>query len=771
MRRFSIFLVLILLSASGVPAQTFQDAGQPRPRSGSKFSFDFKTTKPTGAVRIEVAPGGKQEYVRDEYVILEGDVKITYGDVSIRGDRIEYNFESGEAVADGNVVIDQGPQRLSASSAHYNLKTETGTLLDAKASMEPSLYFTGDKIEKLGEATYRLTNGVFTSCDIEDPEWSFRVDSGTITLDDYARLRNISFRAGGVPLFWTPYIVWPTKAERSRGLLIPKPGYNSDFGAYLKNAYFIPFGESADATIQTDVFTRGLVGAGIEARYVPTRSIKGEFNGYVLRDPGNDLPDLGARDEQVEWKYSYQHTQDDLPGGFRGVIDIRDFSDLQFFQRYERDFSLSTISNIYSSAYLTKNRPKYSLNIRADRREHFLGLQQNPDGTTTQPSRIFEQLPALEYRTYPNQIGRSPFYYSLTSSASHLRTINDAGGSQELTSDYFRTDISPTVTMQLRTPPWLSIKPELSLRQTWYSSSLCDPAVDSGCTGSPSQSGQIVDRALNRFYAQGEVEVVGPSFSKIFAVNLGSFTRFKHVIEPRARYIYTTDVEDQARVIRFDTIDAPFLPLVRDTVEYSLTQRIIGKEGGEDAVARDIMSISIRQSVALSEPFDTVSNPTSERRDRFSPLTVTAHLNPYQRITVDASASFGNVSKQLDQATLSANLSGERGFLNMTWFSTFASEVNPFESSQVRFSTGGPLWKDRLRASTQINYDFERSSILEQRYVLGFHASCYDIAVEVRDFQQFQIGRPDRSQDYQISISLKNVGTFLDFRGSLDGVF
>jgi len=227
------------------------------------------------------------------------------------------------------------------------------------------------------------------------------------------------------------------------------------------------------------------------------------------------------------------------------------------YGRNSRDLNKFGISNL-EKGFLER------LAKKIEKCEPYYGL--TPWSTTTQPPRIFEQVPALEYRTYPNQVGRSPFYYSLTSSASHLRTINDAGGSQELTSDYFRADISPTVKMQLRTPPWLSIKPELSLRQTWYSSSLCDPAVDPGCTGSPSQSGQIVDRALNRFYAQGEVEVVGPSFSKIFAVNLGSFTRFKHVIEPRARCIYTTDVEDQARVIRFDTIDAPFLPLVRDTV-------------------------------------------------------------------------------------------------------------------------------------------------------------------------------------------------------------
>ena len=39
---------------------------------------------------------------------------------------------------------------------------------------------------------------------------------------------------------------------------------------------------------------------------------------------------------------------------------------------YDDDTRVLTLSNIYSSAYLTKNRPKYSLNVLADRRDYEL---------------------------------------------------------------------------------------------------------------------------------------------------------------------------------------------------------------------------------------------------------------------------------------------------------------------------------------------------------------------------------------------------------------
>ena len=763
----SLFLVVFLplsLSAQTVPAR-------PSPaKPKSRFSVELKPLKSGGTVNWTVGANGHQEIVKDDYALLEGEVKLTYQNVIISADKIRYTFKTQEAVAEGHVIIDQGPQRLSADRAVYNLETKTGTFYKAKASLDPSIYFTGAEIRKTGEDTYEMTDGVFTSCDIENPAWSFRIKSASIRLDDYAHLRDTSFRARSVPLFWTPYLVWPTKSDRSQGLLIPKPGYNSQFGAYLKNEYFLPMGTWADATVKADVFSNGLLGTGLETRYKPTQNVNGIGHVYVVRDPGIDLPGEPDRPQQWEWKYDYQHTQEGLPGGFRGVVDVKDFSDLEFFQRFERDFDLNTISNIYSSAYLTKNRPNYSLNIRTDRRKLFLGRVVGADGSSTDSSRLFEQLPAIDFRTYPNRVGNSPLYFSLESSAGHLRTIEEgAVKTPQITADYFRADIHPTLTLQLRTPAWLSVKPQLSLRDTYYSSSLCDPLTDANCSAQNSGANQIIDKSLNRSYAQGEVEVVGPSLSKIYNYNFGGFTKFKHVIEPRVRYLYTTDVSEQSRVIRFDTIDSPALPLVQNSVEYSLTQRVIGKEAGENSSARDIMSLSISQSASLSKPFEG-SSFGEAGTNKFSPLTIAAHVNPYQRFTLDASASYGNVSHQLDQTSLSANLIGKKAYLNLTWFSTYENPATfSQDSSQIRIGTGGPIWRDRWRGDMSINYDAGRSLFMEQRYLIAYAASCYDLALEYRDYLQFGAAIRKPARDYQFSVSLKNVGTFFDIRGSLGG--
>lgn len=714
-----IALCLTLLVASSTFAQ------QPN------FKFIQGPKSGGGEVRIEAQ---SQEAVKDEYSILEGDVTIEYQDIKLRADKVTYNLKTRDVVAEGNVIIDQGPSRITATRAIYNLDSKTGTFFNATGAMDPSMYFAGDQIEKVDEDTFRLTNGVFTSCDLDRPAWSFRVGQAEVTLDDYARLRNISFRVRKMPVFWAPGLVWPTKKDRSRGFLIPRARFDDKFGASLESGYFMPFGDSADATISVNANTYEYFGAGLEFRYVPSENVKiGDFRTEIVNNPDEDT---------LEWKYQYQHAQENLPGGFRGVVDIQDFSDLNFFREWDDDRRLHTLSNIYSSAYLTKNAPTYSLNVVADRRDIELFDRRQR----------YEQLPSLQLRMYPQRVGNTPLYFSMESSSSHLRSGAVIGDERTIDADYFRTDLFPTVSMRLRTPQWLSIKPQISLRQTWYSASRDEAgAVDE-------------NEGISRFYGQGQVEIVGPSFSRVFNRTAGGFNRFKHVIEPRFRYVRTTDVEDQERIVRFDTVDSPFLPIVQDSVEYSLTQRLIGKETGESGNAREIASFSLRQSVALSDPFPRAGSHAGEHK--FTPLAASLRVNPYQAVTFDATASFGNISHQLDQLSVSANLLGSGRhadkYLRFSWFA--ALDRPGFTDSgaqQIRLDTGSWLVRDRMRADVQFNYDAKSGKFLEQRYLAGWTGSCYGIALEYRRYLVFGGITDDETLDrFGINVTLKNVGTF-----------
>lgn len=751
-RRFIPFLIAVL-SASSLLAQS-RDMGQAGQyyKQNNRFRMIPGPKRDKGGdIKWSLPPGNKAEFVQGEYAILQPDVTIEYQDIKMHADKATVNLRTKDVTAEGHVVIDQGPTRLAGSQVVFNLETKTGTFFNASGSMDPSIYFRGEKLEKLDEDTYRMTNGVFTSCDIDKPSWSFHVQQADVTVDDYAHFKNFTFRAHRIPLLWFPRLVWPTKHDRARGFLMPRLlltenpfAKNLDplsLGNRLELGYFIPFGDSADSTLYADLSTRGYHGVGANVRYRPSENVKaGDLTAFMIHD---------ALSKKEQWRYQYQHSQDNLPGGFRGVVDIEDFSDLEFFRRYERDSRIHTQSQIYSSAYLTKNRNRYSFNLLADRRDIVLG----PD-----TKQRYQQLPTAQFRLYPNRIATTPFYVSLESSASHLAMSGVQSGPN---ANYMRGDLFPTVSMQIRTPPWLSIRPQVSTRGTYYSES-----IQTDANGNVIFPQTPVSDPISRFYAQGEVALVGPSFSKVINRNTGGFARFKHVIEPRFRYIYTSHVTDQEKVLRFDTVDSPFLPIVRDSVEYSLTQRLIGKEAGPGGNAREVMSLSLRQTVSLSKPFPNTTRLPQQLDNKFTPLVASLHVNPYQSITFDASTTFGNVSRQIDQTSVSANLVGtgklQDKYLSFTWFASFdRPDVAAVStgSSQIRVNTGSSLLRDRLRADVQLNYDAKQGRFLEQRYLLGGNASCYGIALEYRRYLVYDAPEPRPLGSYGIVVSLKNVGT------------
>lgn len=761
MHRRPLGLLILLLTAAPLFPQT----------STPKFRFIPGPKPGGGEVKLTVAPGGVTEAQKDEYTIMSGGVTVEYQDIKLVANKVTFNYRTRDVTAEGNVIIDQGPTRITASQALFNLDSKTGTFFNSTGTMDPSMYFAGDRIEKVDDDTFRLTNGVFTSCDLDRPAWSFHVGDAEVTMDDYARMRNVSFRARDLPVFFTPRLIWPTKRDRSQGLLIPRARYSDRFGVRLENGYFLPIGESADATIYGDLSTESYFGAGVELRYVPSENVKiGDFRARAVNN---------APENRVEWKYEYRHAQENLPGGFRGVVDVRDFSRLDFFRDYDDDPNVLTQSNIYSSAYLTRNRPTYSVNILADRRDYEL-----LEPSTTAPGQFislrqrYEQLPSLQFRMYPQRVGNTPLYFTMESSTSRLRTGGiDPFGQRSIDADYYRTDVFPTLSMRVRTPQWFSVRPQLAVRQTQYSASqqlVCDgpdaPAECSICAVDPNlplctRRELRDDEGVSRFYAQGQVEVVGPSFSRVFNRSMGGFSRFKHIIEPRVEYTYTTNVDNQAEIPRFDTaVDTPGLAVVRDSVVYSLTQRVIGKEAAEGGNPREILSFSLRQGVALADPFPQFTRSGITGEHRFTPLNANLRFNPYQSITVDANAQFGNVSHQADSLSVSANLvgTGERAdkYLGFTYFASFDTPGQDNGRSQVRLHTGSSLVRDRIRADVQLNFDVTERRFLEQRYLTGWMGSCYGLAVEYRRYESYGVPQV-RKQNYSfgIAVTLKNVGS------------
>jgi len=696
------------------------------------FQVPFPPEKGGG---VAVGTAGNLHYVREDYVVASGGVELRFRDFMFQGERVAIDLKMEQITAEGDVILDQGPRRIVGDTLFFDLDTESGTLANAKAYVDPDIFFEGREITRLSEDRYRVVDGMVTSCIDDSPDWNFRMSRGEIELEGYAKVKNARFRIKKVPIFYWPHLLYPAKTGRTSGLLFPNFGYSERRGGYLGLAYFQTLGDSYDTTAYVDLYGEDYLGFGNEWRYRPSEHTTGFFEGYVIRDP--------TENDELRWKAYWVHKSDQLPFGLQGVIRYQDFSDFDFFRDFERDFNNQSVRRLRSSGYLTGSWGQQSFTLLLDQNETFL----DADQTATQ-----RYMPEAEYRLRATQIGRLPLFVEALSSVDYLNSAR----TDSFDNKWGRADFFPQLTASLSTLPWLSVSITGGGRATHYTESR------------NAETGAFDGGGLTRTFASASGAIVGPSFSRVFNKGIGRFAKFKHIIEPRWNYAYVGDFEDQGLIPRFDEVDrlSPF-----HAVSYRFINRLLAKPHEDDPQgggAREIMSLEISQLFSLDEDRflqqgkDDPESPEDEAaKTTTGPLDFRYRFNPSKDATLEAKVRYNTLFNGLDNASISGALGlGVHG-VGLTWFTRFNAQEDQTTGNQIRFFTGIGIWPNRLRLDAQVNYDFQLSLLQSQRYIFQYFSQCFGLRFE---FQQWQsLTREDR--EFRFALTLKNIGTFLDLTG------
>ncbi|NWG00086.1 MAG: LPS-assembly protein LptD [Thermoanaerobaculaceae bacterium] len=663
-----------------------------------------------------------QQWIQDQVWCGTTDVKIAYQDVSLRCDEIEVDLATMGVKAAGNVIMDQGNVRIACERLEFDLRAKVGRFYGVDASFPPSYRFRGRELEKLDETHYHVVDGLFTSCSLsegEAPPWSIEIREASFEIEGYGHFKGAALKVRGVPIFYTPRLLWPVKRDRAAGMLVPNVGYNDRRGAYLGNAFFWPISRSLDTTTYLDLYSKGYVGVGQEARWTPAENAQGEMLAYAIRDPSSN---------DWQWKLLGKYSQL-FAGGYSLKSEINDVSDLDFFQRFERTFDQNAMRTLFSYLTLTRSWGPQTLNVRADHRETYFS------SATSATAVVMERRPELEYRLRSTRLGHSPFYLTLVGVADQFRVERSA----TLIGTYGRFDLFPTVSLLTPGLPWLNLTPSVGARATYYTAQYS------------SNRTTLVDEPITRTYGTAGLSVVGPSFSRIWT---GQGVKVKHLLEPRLEYAYVSDPGAVASIPLFDEKDSV---LVTNRLRASLANRLFVKRG--QGAGREVATFEITQEYSFS---DLLTFPRSGfEGSRRGPLGLWLRTSPTQGTTVDARAELDAVTKKLRSTALSTGMSLPSTQVNLTWYSSYDPVSGATTSSQSRLGLGlGPTsapW--RLDASAA--YDIHRGKLLEHRYALRWRGSCWTAYLEFRDYRI----EPYRTRDYRLAIDLTGLGTFLDVHG------
>src|SRR5262245_6768984 len=218
-----------------------------------------------------------------DLLVATGNVEITQGASRLLADRVEFNRDTGEAVAQGKVVFFDGQDRLVGDRVDYNLKTGTGIVHNGSTSTPPYYHLSGERMERVGEGIYRVRRGTFTTCEGDDPAWSFKFGESAADLNEGIYGTGASFWVKNIPLIpYVPFFAAAIRRERQTGFLFPEFGNSSTKGLYTRIPFFWAISDSQDMTVALDSYTRRGVGGEVAYRYILSQQARGIYNGFLI---------------------------------------------------------------------------------------------------------------------------------------------------------------------------------------------------------------------------------------------------------------------------------------------------------------------------------------------------------------------------------------------------------------------------------------------------------------------------------------------------------
>jgi hypothetical protein len=284
-------------------------------------------------------------YPEGEVIVLEGEAAAEQAGTELEAGRILYRSREGVVEAFGKASVSRGPSELQADSLFYD--REAGTVatfgasvltenqtksegIDLKYDLERQSGVLGAGVttyapwilegdmSKIGERTFLVDAGYFTTCDLEEPHYTFRSDNIKLRQNDVIVASPVVLYFSDIPVFYLPWYVEPVTRGRHSGFLRPKIGLNTlVFGAGRERnvqdlGYYYVFSDYADALLAADWYTESRFIVRFDTRYNLLYRFQGDFH---IESVWNRLDD--SRSQLVQYRHDHTFSRET-----RGNVDV-----------------------------------------------------------------------------------------------------------------------------------------------------------------------------------------------------------------------------------------------------------------------------------------------------------------------------------------------------------------------------------------------------------------------------------------------------------------
>lgn len=430
--------------------------------------------------------------------------------VRIQADKVSF-YQTQRTTLSGNVEIQQEDRRVTAQQAYVyrDPKTnqvtqielfgglrylEPGRLLiarkavihpqDHSGTIEDVLYrFDTNKgqatlpawgraswIRRFANKNYSLKQATYTTCAPQDKAWDIKADSIFIEEEKAKGVaKNAVLRFHERPVFYTPYLSFPTNKERKSGFLMPLLGYSNVSGFDFGLPYYWNMAPNHDLTFTPHIYTKRGLMTGAEYRYLTEHGLGAISGNFLPKDKAfaqflqnneAQFPWLGGISTN-RWHYGVVNTTHFSPYA-QFNVQMQQVSDDYYLQDFSTNLSSVTERQLLQQVDFT-----YSMN-------HWVFRTMGQSYQTLHP--VNETPIVSVYQRLPQMMARG-YYYDLPLNA-NLNILGQydqfrwPGTALEDPPNFWRPQgprfhLNPMLSLPLR-KSWGYLNPTVQLVENYY---------------------------------------------------------------------------------------------------------------------------------------------------------------------------------------------------------------------------------------------------------------------------------------------------------------
>ena len=303
----------------------------------------YRSTKNTREHSPVDVTSNYSEIFENEISSYFGNVRIKRADQQVFSNAANYDSITEKLAVEGDVYYSDDDMAVHTDAATFDLNSDKAKLRDV-LFIAPAAPLRGHAgiVYRENKDISHYQNVAYTSCPTGNQDWVVHAGELKIDREDgTGSAKDTWLEFKGVPVFYSPYLEFPTDSRRKSGFLAPSFGNTQRAGFHFNLPYYWNISPNLDATFKPRYLTqRGVLLAG-EFRYL-TEDSYGETKIEVMPT------DYKLNDKSRYFGSFKDSTR--LSERIQANVDLNFVSDRNYFAELGSALSLPNFSYLKSQA-------------------------------------------------------------------------------------------------------------------------------------------------------------------------------------------------------------------------------------------------------------------------------------------------------------------------------------------------------------------------------------------------------------------------------------